>query len=374
MTLDRRAKRNFELSSEKNVVENSTNSVNVVMEQNPLETKTKLIFTDVKQKMNKLFATAAICAIIGSVANAQIKVEPYNMLRINAQTQDWWPALRITVPTKSSCAYNLWNTYYGKDVFFVCGEGYLWTMKGGYFGSDISLKKNITSIENALYLIKNLNGVKYQYNEIDCENSPDEYRLGFVAQDVELVVPEVVKTMQDGTKAITYTDLIALLVEGIKEQQGKIDQQQKEIEILQNLAFGQELDLTQLHELRNMVYEMWEIMHICCKNTVPIIRGDTSSQKNNNQNKIQQEPVLYQNTPNPFSSNTEISCNIPTSFNSAFIYIYNLQGVELLSFPIMQTGYTTKTISASLLPVGMYLYTLVVNGVIIDTKRMILTK
>jgi len=294
-------------------------------------------------------------------AEAQIKVEPYNMLRINAQ-QDWWPALRITVPTKSSCAYNLWNTYYGKDVFFVCGEGYLWTMKGGYFGSDISLKKNITPIENALHLIKNLNGIKYQYNEIDCENSTEEYRLGFIAQEVELIVPEVVKTMQDGTKAITYTDLIALLVEGIKEQQVKIDQQQAEIHVLQTIAWGQELDLTELHELRDMIYDMQAMMHICCENTIPIIRGDTSSPKNNNQNKIKQLPVLYQNTPNPFTSNTEISCDIPTSFNSAFIYVYNLQGVELMSLPIIQTGFSTVTINASALPPGMYLYALVVDG------------
>jgi len=48
--------------------------------------------------------------------------------------------------------------------------------------------------------------------------------------------------------------------------------------------------------------------------------------------------------------------------------------VELMSFPIIQIGFNIITVYASALPAGMYLYTLVVDGVIIDTKRMILTK
>jgi len=51
-----------------------------------------------------------------------------------------------------------------------------------------------------------------------------------------------------------------------------------------------------------------------------------------------------------------------------------LNGVELMSFPIVQTGYSSVIVYASALPAGMYLYTLVVDGVIVDTKRMILTK
>jgi len=111
----------------------------------------------------------------------------------------------------------------------------------------------------------------------------------------------------------------------------------------------------------------------CCKEAgdIPPVYRDTT---NNNNSLIKQVPILYQNTPNPFSSNTEISCDIPTAFSSAFIYIYNLQGVELMSFPIVQTGYNTVTIYASALPAGMYLYTLVVDNQIVDTKRMILTK
>jgi len=65
--------------------------------------------------------------------------------------------------------------------------------------------------------------------------------------------------------------------------------------------------------------------------------------------------------------------SIPIIANHAFIYVYNLQGIELKSFPVTQ-GFNTITIHGSELPAGMYLYALVVDNEIIDTKRMILTK
>jgi hypothetical protein len=102
-----------------------------------------------------------------------------------------------------------------------------------------------------------------------------------------------------------------------------------------------------------------------------IIVPDSNNHYNNSQ--MQDGTILFQNTPNPFSSNTEISCYIPEMLNNAFIYVYNLQGVQLKSFPVTQ-GLNKVIIYASELPAGMYLYTLVVDNVIIDTKRMILTK
>jgi hypothetical protein len=51
-----------------------------------------------------------------------------------------------------------------------------------------------------------------------------------------------------------------------------------------------------------------------------------------------------------------------------------LQGIELKAYPITQTGLNSVTLNGSELQAGMYLYTLVVDNEIIDTKRMILTK
>ena len=176
---------------------------------------------------------------------------------------------------------------------------------------------------------------------------------GYLAQELIEIFPDLVSEDAEGYYGVNYIGLIPIIVEVMKDQkdtietqQERIDQQQTEIGILQQIALEQELNLTELRDrvevLENMVITqnnniniLQDIILNCCPGTDIILQLiDTSfAINNNNQNKIQQEPVLYQNTPNPFSTNTEISCNISTSFNRAFIYVYNLQGVELMSFP-----------------------------------------
>ena len=56
-----------------------------------------------------------------------------------------------------------------------------------------------------------------QYNDIRID--PDKNKIGLLAQEVELVIPEVVQTGDDGIKGIEYQNLVGLLIEAIKEQQ-----------------------------------------------------------------------------------------------------------------------------------------------------------
>jgi len=127
-----------------------------------------------------------------------------------------------------------------------------------------------------------------------------------------------------------------------------------------------------IDELRNIILT-------CCAGTVDDMRKQDSAlliinnPKSNNNTQTPAEPVLYQTKPNPFSANTGISCYVPEIIDSAFIYVYNLQGTQLKSFPLTQ-GLNTVTILASELPAGMYLYTLVVDDEIIESKKMTLTK
>ena len=80
-----------------------------------------------------------------------------------------------------------------------------------------------------------------------------------------------------------------------------------------------------------------------------------------------------QNTPNPFVTDTEIEYYISKKAESAMLIIHDLNGLERLSFTITERAYGSKVIEASQLEAGMYLYTLLVDGKIIDSKRMILT-
>lgn len=83
---------------------------------------------------------------------------------------------------------------------------------------------------------------------------------------------------------------------------------------------------------------------------------------------------LNQNTPNPFSQNTIIEYYIPDNAEIANIYVYNMNGAQIMSFMIPEKGQGSITIKGAELTAGMYLYSLIIDGKEVDTKRMILTK
>jgi hypothetical protein len=82
--------------------------------------------------------------------------------------------------------------------------------------SDIKLKTNIETITNALEKVNQLNGVEYDRIDIN------DHQIGLIAQEVEKVIPDVVYD-NDGTKSVAYQNLVALLVQAIKELNDKVD-------------------------------------------------------------------------------------------------------------------------------------------------------
>ena len=84
--------------------------------------------------------------------------------------------------------------------------------------------------------------------------------------------------------------------------------------------------------------------------------------------------ALGQNEPNPFTENTEIAYVLPGDARSAALYIYDMNGAQIDAFPITSGGAGTITVEGGRLEAGMYLYSLMADGKVIDTKRMILTK
>lgn len=83
---------------------------------------------------------------------------------------------------------------------------------------------------------------------------------------------------------------------------------------------------------------------------------------------------LYQNSPNPFSENTEIKFYIPHSARNAILNIYDLTGLQLKQISLVNKGEASIIIKGKEFNAGMYLYSLLIDGVEIDTKKMILTK
>ena len=82
--------------------------------------------------------------------------------------------------------------------------------------SDVRMKSNINTISNALTKIKNLRGVTYNWNS----DLSGDTRIGFIAQEVEEVVPELAfinERTKDKVMGVHYQDVTALLVEAVKE-------------------------------------------------------------------------------------------------------------------------------------------------------------
>ncbi len=92
--------------------------------------------------------------------------------------------------------------------------------------SDIRYKKNITPLTNSLQKLMRMEGVSYYWRPADFPgmNFNDKMQMGFIAQDVEKIFPEMVFTDDAGYKSVDYARLTPVLVETIKEQQKQINE------------------------------------------------------------------------------------------------------------------------------------------------------
>ena len=152
------------------------------------------------------------------------------------------------------------------------------------------------------------------------------------AEQLEAVYPDLVYMRPDGTKGINYVELIPILVEAIGELNAKVQQ----------LEQGGKARLA------------------------PMASGSGGSVGSN-----AVAATLGQNSPNPFAATTAISLSIPTDAKSAQLCIYDMTGRQVRQLPIDARGATSVSVAAAGMPAGMYLYSLIVDDTLIDTKRMV---
>jgi hypothetical protein len=94
--------------------------------------------------------------------------------------------------------------------------------------SDENLKTNIKTIDEPIEVINSLRGVSF--DRIDTDQSD----FGVIAQEVEKIIPEVVHQDVDGYKSVSYNSIIGFLIEGMKQQQKKLDSLEREVGILKS--------------------------------------------------------------------------------------------------------------------------------------------
>jgi len=197
--------------------------------------------------------------------------------------------------------------------------------------SDIRVKTNIKSCEDKISLLKDLHGVSYLYNFDGINSVKDQNQqmhYGFIAQDLQKIFPELVYTDELGYLSVDYTSLIPILLEAVNNQAKAIDQ--LKFEIQSNLG------------LNNL---------------------DVNNSK----------AFISQNNPNPFKSNTVIKYFVPNESIKAAIYFYDMQGLQKKVISLDLKGESSIVINGGEFQPGMYLYSLIIDNKVIDTKRMILT-
>lgn len=226
--------------------------------------------------------------------------------------------------------------------------------------SDERLKKNIAELStavpasigvNTLNTVLQMTPVEYNLKQQYMESMGDsavvkqwlydeksqmfqKKHYGLIAQELQLLYPDLVYEGDDGHLSINYTGIIPLLIQSIKELKTEVD------------------------ELKNSDLS---VKKATLQPTSLSPDGTGTA-------------VLYQNAPNPFTQSTRIQYFLPSTVTKAYLCVYDLQGRQLKQIYISERGEGSQTISASEFIAGVYLYGLIADGKQIDMKRMILTE
>lgn len=155
--------------------------------------------------------------------------------------------------------------------------------------------------------------------------------FGIDAEELQKIYPNLVLEGQDGYLGVNYVELVPVLIRAIQELK---------------------------QELGEVKGEANAKAHSFSSESTDLIADATGN-------------VLYQNTPNPFKEKTVIRFKLAENVQNAAICIFDMQGKMLKKVPI-SLGMESISIGGYELGEGMFLYSLIVNGKEVDTKRMIL--
>ena len=220
--------------------------------------------------------------------------------------------------------------------------------------SDKKLKQGIKPLSNMLEKIMLLAPSNYVFRAEEFKNMalPVEKQYGLIAQELEKVFPEMVTTVQNGVKgpkgeddfsfkAVNYTSLIPVVIAGIQEQQKTIETQKELIESLEE----------RINRLETAIDKF--------------LGQDTKTLKGSFK--------LEQNAPNPFSDKTRIAYELPQNIGKAQIIITDLSGKQVKTIPLNDCCGEVE-VSAHELSDGTFIYSLVANGKVLKTNKMVIVR
>jgi hypothetical protein len=226
------------------------------------------------------------------------------------------------------------------------------------YTSDARFKNDVKTIDNGMQVIQQLRGTTYTFKdegETPGFNFGPGLHAGFIAQEVEKVLPHLVYTDEQGYKGVDYVSVIPYLVEGFQElasQNATVMQQNEEI------------------TARNKALEA-QVEALLASGNPGNSRQSSAASGNLSGSSIPAE--LFQNVPNPFDGMTEIRFSLPENVRAASLLVFDMNGKQLRSYDVAERGLGSVRIAAHELSAGMYLYTLIADGQEVGTRRMIIT-
>ena len=213
--------------------------------------------------------------------------------------------------------------------------------------ADSRLNKDMELLgQGTLDNMLQLSVFKYSMEQFDVENGDESTSLGYYnndsgildkkhfglsAQEIGETYPDLVFENKDGYLSINYVEMIPLLIQSIQELKAELDKTNAQLDALKSST-----------------------------NVSGRIADNTA--------------VLYQNTPNPFSERCVVRCSIPQDINDALFCIYDYNGRQIQSRSISERGDVRIVVHGNSLIAGIYLYSLIIDGNLVDTKRMVKTE
>lgn len=254
--------------------------------------------------------------------------------------------------------------------------------------SDLNLKENIDALSGAMDIIEQLNPVTFEYKQTgvyERMGMQNGNQFGLIAQEVEPILPDLIKMATFPAeydslgnevaasiefRTLNYEQLIPIMIKGMQEQQAQLNEATNYSDSLENVVSDLNNRLTQLEN--------------CLSGILPLLCQLNNSAIAPTQEEVQQELakaidvelsdknniILNQNVPNPFAERTVISYSIPATVGKAQIHFYDGKGNLINSVEITERGTGEINVYANDLSTGVYTYSLVADGQIVATKRM----
>ena len=183
-------------------------------------------------------------------------------------------------------------------------------------------------------------------SKLTVTNCPEPtVRYGLNPDQLKRVYPELVYEDKYGNVSINYVEMVPLLLQYINELSAEVKEQRAALAEYTG-------DKTMMTEPNKRT--------ATTANALSDAETDILS--------------LDQNNPNPFSETTMIGVTVPETVKNAHIFIYDMSGKEVKRMEITTRGKTNVSVAGEDLVSGMYLYSLIADGKVISTKRMILAK